>query len=258
MANPFFQPGEQRAAQVQALFARVASRYDLLNDLQSFGLHRYWKRKVIELARPFDDARALDLCCGTGDLALAFARAGAEVVGLDFSAEMLAVARKKAAGGGRKELPGHESHGLNQPNEGRAASLLFLQGDAQHTPFPDNSFDIVTVGYGLRNLANWEAGVAEMVRVAKPDGRILVLDFGKPENRLWRAIYFGYLRLFVPLLGLVFCGTASAYAYILESLKHYPVQQGVDAKMRELGLTEVRIVSFLGGIMTINYAQKPA
>src|SRR5439155_3066757 len=101
----------------------------------------------------------------------------------------------------------------------------FIRADAQQLPLADNSFDIVTVGYGLRNLANWETGLDEMLRVAKPGARLVVLDFGKPDNALWRAAYFGYLKLFVPLLGRLFCGNAVAYAYILESLKHYPAQR---------------------------------
>jgi len=93
--------------------------------------------------------------------------------------------------------------------------------------------------------------------VAKPGGRLLVLDFGKPDNPFWRAIYFGYLRLFVPCLGLLFCGNASAYAYILESLKHYPAQRGIAAKMRELGLVKLQLLNLLGGAMSINYGEKP-
>jgi demethylmenaquinone methyltransferase/2-methoxy-6-polyprenyl-1,4-benzoquinol methylase len=134
--------------------------------------------------------------------------------------------------------------------------VLFVRGDAQELPFRDSSFDIVTVGYGLRNLADWERGLSEMRRVAKPGGRLLVLDFGKPDNAMWRGVYYGYLRLFVPCLGLIFCGSASAYRYILESLQHYPAQQGVAGKMRELGLVNVRIVNLLGGVMTINYGEK--
>ena len=98
----------------------------------------------------------------------------------------------------------------------------------------------MTVGYGLRNLANWETGLREMQRVANPGGRLVVLDFGKPDNALWRGLYFGYLKLFVPWLGRIFCGSAGAYAYILESLKHYPAQHAVAAKMRELGLANVQ------------------
>jgi demethylmenaquinone methyltransferase/2-methoxy-6-polyprenyl-1,4-benzoquinol methylase len=234
MANPYYEAGEKRAEKVRALFARVAKRYDLMNDVQSFGLHRYWKRRVAQLAKPGLDSRALDVCCGTGDLALMMAHAGAKVVGLDFSEPMLEVAKRRRTDG----------------------AVQFVQGDAQALPFEDNSFDIVTIGYGLRNLASFETGLREMQRVARPGGRLLVLDFGKPDNALWRGIYFGYMKMVVPLMGLVFSGSASAYAYILESLKHYPAQRGVEEKMRELGLTNVRVVEFLGGVMSINYAEK--
>jgi demethylmenaquinone methyltransferase / 2-methoxy-6-polyprenyl-1,4-benzoquinol methylase len=244
MTNEFYDPGEQRAAKVKELFARIASRYDRINDLQSFGLHRYWKRRLLALARPAPGLQALDVCCGTGDIALALTAAGCQTVGLDFTAEMLDVAHARTRAlreAGR--LPGGDS-------------LRFVQGDAQQLPFPDGTFDIVTVGYGLRNLARWETGLEEMRRVAKPGGRLLILDFGKPDNALWRGLYFGYLRLFVPLLGRVFCGSASAYAYILESLKHYPAQQGVAAKMRAMGLQSVQVIQLLGGVMSINYGKR--
>jgi demethylmenaquinone methyltransferase / 2-methoxy-6-polyprenyl-1,4-benzoquinol methylase len=245
MANTFFDPGNQRAAKVQELFARIAPRYDRINDLQSFGLHRYWKRRVVRLARPQAGQRALDLCCGTGDLALALARRGARVVALDFNDRMLDAAQRRQS---RLQGPGGPDHASPPPR--------LVRGDAMRLPFSDNSFDIVTVGYGLRNLANWETGLREIQRVANPGGRLLVLEFGKPDNALWRGFYFGYLKLFVPCLGRIFCGSASAYAYILESLKHYPAQQGVKAKMCELGLANVRIVSLLGGAMSINYGEK--
>ncbi len=244
MANAFFDP-EHRAARVRDLFRTVARRYDLMNDLQSFGLHRYWKRQVVRLAQPQVGERALDLCCGTGDLALALSRKSLSVIGLDFSLAMLDIAQARSAGMDRaRPLP---------PN-GRKA--LFLCADAQQLPFPDESFEIVTVGYGLRNLANWQRGLAEMARVAVRGGRLLVLDFGKPENALLRMVYFAYLRIFVPILGLLFCRNAAAYAYILESLRHYPAQQGVAEGMRALGLGQVAITRFLGGIMTINHAVK--
>lgn len=240
MANAFYEPGEQRAAKVSELFAAIARRYDFINDLQSFGLHRAWKNQLVRMAGVKRDATALDVCCGTGDIALRLARAGATVTGLDFSAPMLEVARARGV------------------RERSAAALnpRFIQGDALQLPFADGSFDIVTVGYGLRNLSSWEAGVTELWRVARPGGRVLVLDFGKPDNAAWRAVYFAYLRVAVPLLGRLFCGNASAYAYILESLKHYPAQNGMAAKMRELQMANVRVVNLLGGMMSINYGEK--
>jgi demethylmenaquinone methyltransferase / 2-methoxy-6-polyprenyl-1,4-benzoquinol methylase len=241
VSNVFYAPGDQRAAKVNDLFATIARRYDLLNDLQSFGLHRRWKQRVVELAAVLPDHRALDVCCGTGDLAFALARQGAEVTGLDFSQAMLAIAETR-----RLKIP-----------QSAVTNPKFIQGDAQKLPFPDQLFDAVTVGYGLRNLASWETGLREMFRVAKPGARLVVLDFGKPPNPLWRAIYFGHLRCSVPLIGRLFCGNADAYAYILESLKHYPAQQGVAEKMRELKLSNVRVINLLGGAMAINYGEKP-
>jgi len=248
MENPFYCPGDQRAARVNALFAAIAPRYDLINDVQSFGLHRRWKRRVLELAAAQPGDRALDLCCGTGDLALALARRGAKVVGLDFTGQMLAVVEKRRQGSGFS--------GLKENPQLTTRNPQFVQGDAQRIPFRDAEFDVVTVGYGLRNLARWETGLNEMVRVAKPGGRLLVLDFGKPDRPLWRSVYFSYLKLFVPILGLVFCRNAGAYAYILESLKHYPAQCGVAARMHELGLANVRIENLLGGAMSINCGEK--
>ena len=240
VSNVFYTPGEQRAAKVNDLFAAIARRYDLLNDLQSFGLHRLWKHRVIKLAAVRSGQCALDVCCGTGDIALALARGGAEVSGLDFSRAMLEIAETRRLKNTQSALANPE----------------FIQGDAEQLPFPDNSFDAVTVGYGLRNLAGWETGLREMFRVAKPGGRLVVLDFGKPPNALWRALYFTHLKMTVPLLGWLFCGNADAYAYILESLKHYPAQQGVAAKMRELNLSNVRVINLLGGAMAINYGEK--
>jgi demethylmenaquinone methyltransferase/2-methoxy-6-polyprenyl-1,4-benzoquinol methylase len=240
VSNVFYVPGKQRAARVGDLFASIARRYDLLNDLQSFGLHRLWKRRVVSLADVKAGDRALDLCCGTGDIAFALANRGAEVTGLDFSEKMLEVAQFRL-----------------QNLKFKTQNFKLMQGDAQQLPFPDNSFDAVTMGYGLRNLGSWEAGLREMIRVAKPGGRIVVLDFGKPANALWRSLYFLHLKCSVPLIGLVFCGNPQAYAYILESLKHYPAQRAVAEKMRELQLADFQVVDFVGGAMAINFGKKP-
>lgn len=242
MSNVFYAPGEQRADKVSDLFARIARRYDLLNDLQSFGLHRLWKRRVVQLANAKSGDRALDLCCGTGDISFALAKNGAETIGLDFSEQMLEVAKTR-----KQKFTPHSALCIPQ----------FVQGDAQQLPFPDNSFDAVTVGYGLRNLSNLDRGLDEMIRVAKPGGRIISLDFGKPPNFFWRKIYFAHLQCSVPLIGLLFCGNAQAYAYILESLKHYPAQLAVAEKMRERKLQNVRVINLLGGAMAINYGEKP-
>jgi demethylmenaquinone methyltransferase / 2-methoxy-6-polyprenyl-1,4-benzoquinol methylase len=247
MGNRFYAAGEQRAARVSDLFASIAPRYDLINDLQSFGLHRWWKRRLLKLAAVKPGETALDLCCGTGDVAFALAVAGVRTIGMDFSAPMLAVAEQR-----RAQINGR---GVQSDSE---LNPRFLHGDALNMPFPEHHFDLVTISYGLRNLASVDDGLHEMWRVLKPGGRLLVLDFGKPDHALWRGAYFGYLRFAVPVFGRVFCQNAEAYAYILESLQHYPAQRGVDDKLRELGATEARIVNFLGGVMSINVARKPA
>jgi demethylmenaquinone methyltransferase/2-methoxy-6-polyprenyl-1,4-benzoquinol methylase len=222
---------------VNDLFARVAPRYDLINDLQSLGLHRAWKRRVLRLAAVKPGDRALDLCCGTGDIAFALARSGAHENAVDFSEAMLNVARRR--------LPPGAPH-----------APQFQQGDAQRLGFPDNTFDVVTVGYGLRNLGSWETGLREMHRVARSGGRLLVLEFGKPDNAAWRSFYFGYLRWVVPVFGKLFCGDSATHSYILESLKHYPGQRGVAEAMTRLGCRDVRIVNLVGGAMSINFGLK--
>lgn len=241
MANQFYEAGERRAARVNDLFAAIAPRYDLINDLQSFGLHRWWKRRLIQLAALKPGEATLDLCCGTGDVAFALAAAGACATGVDFSAPMLAVAEAR-----KNKVQGNAS-----------GSPQFLQGDALHLPFPDAHFDIVTISYGLRNLASVDGGLREMWRVLRPGGRLLVLEFGKPDNAAWRGAYFAYLRFAVPVFGRLFCQNAAAYAYILESLQHYPAQRGVDERLRALGAANARIINFLGGVMSINAAEKP-
>lgn len=246
MTNEYYKPGEQRAVRVGELFATIARRYDLINDIQSFGIHRLWKKRVIRLAQVQPGERALDLCCGTGDLTLALAKKGVEVIGLDFSEPMLAVAREKGAKSNR-----------DGKTKTRAGKVEFIQGDAQRIPLADNSFDVLTIGYGLRNLADLDAGLRDMLRVTKPGGRFVALEFGKPGNVLWRAVYFGYLKFMLPVFGKVFCGNSAAYGYILESLSHYPAQLGVAEKLTKFGWRDVRVINLLGGVMSIHYAEKP-
>jgi demethylmenaquinone methyltransferase/2-methoxy-6-polyprenyl-1,4-benzoquinol methylase len=237
MANTFYQPGQFRATKVQDLFSAIAPRYDLINDLQSFGLHRLWKRRLIGLSGARESDWILDVCCGTGDIAFRLRRTGANVVAVDFSGPMLGVASAR----GRK-----------------ARSLVYwVNGDALHLPFPSAQFHVATISYGLRNLADIQAGLRELVRVLRPGGRLLILDFGKPRARWLRAAYFAYLQHCVPLFGRALCGDAAPYAYILESLRDYPAQEGVAALTRQLGCEEIRVFNLLGGIMSINCAEKP-
>ncbi len=232
MASGYYVDGAERAEKVRSLFGRIAPRYDLINDLQSFGLHRFWKNRLVRAARIQPGERVLDICTGTGDLALRFAECGAQATGCDFTAAMLDQARQR-------------------PEAGR---VEFVQADALNLPFADATFDAASMGYGLRNLADLDRGLAEMCRVVKPGGRLLILDFGKPANPLWRALYFAYLRFVVPIFGRLLCGDAAAYSYILESLRAYPGQEPVAARLRALGCGRVEVDNLLGGIMAIHRA----
>lgn len=239
MAGKFYVRGERRAEKVRDLFAEVAPRYDLINDLQSLGLHRLWKRRLLGLAAIRPGERALDLCCGTGDIALALRAEGAEVVGVDFSEPMLDVARQRAS------------------RNPATQTVAFEQGDALRLRFPDGSFDVVTISYGLRNLADIPQGLAEMHRVLRPGGRLLILDFGKPEWPPFRWLYFQYLAHLVPVFGRLFFGDADTHGYILDSLRDYPAQKGVDALLRGLGFGSTQTFNLLGGIMGLHLAHKP-
>jgi demethylmenaquinone methyltransferase/2-methoxy-6-polyprenyl-1,4-benzoquinol methylase len=238
VSDKFYQPGEQRAARVADLFGTIAARYDLINDLQSFGLHRRWKKMLVQMSGIRRGERALDLCCGTGDIAFALEDAGAEVIGVDFSPAMLEVARKRSL---RKK-----------------SAAQFMVGDALQIPFEDCSFDVVSIGYGLRNLSSWERGLAEMLHVLRPGGRLLALDFGKPDHPIWRRICFFYLGGIVPLFGKIFCRNSATYAYILESLRAYPGQRRVEEKLKEMGCRDVTTRNLLGGAMSLHFARKPA
>ena len=218
MKSKFYQPGEERAKRVHDLFRTIARRYDRLNDLMSLGLHRRWKNRLVQFAG--NPERVLDLCCGTGDIAN---RSGGRVIGLDFTQEMLQVART------------------------RNPRIPWIRADALRLPFPDATFDAVTVGYGLRNLADLETGLGEIRRVLQPGGRFLSLDFGKPRSAAWRTLYFAYLRLTVPIMGKLFCGDRDAYAYLPRSTVHLPAQPDLYALLRRAGFTRLRKLGLLLG-----------
>jgi len=253
MHSKFYQPDESRAEKVHELFATIARRYDLLNDVMSAGRHRMWKRRLVEMAQAVPEAagnpsgmpalQVLDLCCGTGDIALLFAGDGACVTGADFTMEMLQVARVRTVE--RSTTPPLHH------------SISWVQADALQLPFPDNAFDVVSVGYGLRNLADIERGLREGWRVLRPGGRLLSLDFGKPESRLWRTMYFSYLSIVLPLLGRIYCGDPDTHGYILASLQDYPAQRGIKQLMESCGYKDCGFVEFVGGAMAINFGSKP-
>ncbi len=242
MTNKYLSYDSERAPKVRAMFSRLAWRYDLVNDIMSFGMHRRWKRQTVSLAlesaRPDRPPRVLDLCCGSGDLCfLAEERATGPVVGVDFTLPMLVVARRRRA-------------------EGRRRSQ-FVQADALALPFADGTFDVVTIGYGLRNIADLDAALREMRRVLAPGGRVVVLDFGKPDNAVAMALYRGFLRTMMPAVGWLFHGDPQTYLYIPESLERFPAQRGVERLMQSAGFTHVRYENRLLGTMGINIGETP-
>jgi demethylmenaquinone methyltransferase/2-methoxy-6-polyprenyl-1,4-benzoquinol methylase len=236
--NKYLSYDDERAPKVRAMFSRLADRYDLVNDVMSFGMHRRWKRDAVRLAlqglsRP---PRVLDLCCGTGDMSFVAGDLGAtSVVGADFTLPMLGVARRRSAG--------------------RACRPAFVAADAQRLPFANGSFDAITVGYGLRNVADPRAALAEMRRVLAPGGRAVVLDFGKPENPVASALYMAYLKTMMPAVGWVFHGDPETYLYIPASLERYPAQRGVEEMMRGVGFDAARYENRLLGTMGLNVGE---
>ena len=239
MTNKYLAYDDSRAPRVRAMFSRLAWRYDLVNDVMSFGMHRRWKRDAVRLALAGAAARprVLDLCCGSGDLCFLAEESGAgTVTGADFTLPMLAVARRR-----RIE---------------KASAARVVQADALELPFPDGSFDALTVAYGLRNIADAEASLREMRRVLAPGGRAVILDFGKPENPVAGVLYRAFLRTMMSAVGWIFHGDPETYLYIPESLERYPAQRGVERLMKEAGFVNVRFENRLLGTMGINIGEK--
>lgn len=220
---------------VRALFATIADRYDFITVALSYGQDGRWKRRLIDLAGPLRGVRALDLATGTGDIAFGAAARGADVVGLDVTHRMIELARAKA--GGRR-------------------GVRFLVGDMMALPFPTASFDVVTVGYGLRNVPDLGAAIDEMARVTKPGGRIWSLDFNRPASRLVTSLYLTYLTMVGGALGWVLHRDPDTYRYIPASLRSYPGAAGVKKMLEARGFQRVVHYPVLGGLMSIHGAYR--
>jgi demethylmenaquinone methyltransferase/2-methoxy-6-polyprenyl-1,4-benzoquinol methylase len=224
----------EKSRRVGAVFDRVAERYDLMNDLMSLGMHRAWKAFAVGIARPRPGERVLDVASGSGDLARAFARRvmpGGEVWLTDVNLNMLSRGRDRIV-----------DCGLLAPA---------VQCDAERLPFPDRYFDCVSVGFGLRNMTHKEAALAEMARVLKPGGRLVVLEFSKVWRPLERA-YDLYSFKVLPWLGERVVGDAAAYRYLAESIRVHPDQATLAAMLEQAGLASVEVFNLLAGVVAVH------
>lgn len=230
-------PVEEKSKLVREVFDSVASRYDLMNDLMSFGLHRLWKRFTLELTHLRSGQRALDLAGGTGDIATAMARRVGRhgtVVLSDINASMLNEGRRR------------------QLNRGITAPLHYVQADAEHLPFADGHFDCVTIGFGLRNVTHKDKALAEMYRVLRPGGQALVLEFSHPNVPGLNPLYDAYSFTMLPLIGRLVTGDADSYRYLAESIRKHPDQETMAQMMGDAGFERCCYHNLTGGIVALH------
>lgn len=230
----------EHARRVRAMFAGIAARYDLLNHLLSGNTDRRWRRLVVETLRPALGAgtRTLDVACGTGDLALTLAATGTtRVVGLDFCRPMLELAARKAATNER--------------------ALPFIEGDALRLPFAGATFDVLTIAFGLRNLASVEDGLREFHRVLRPGGTLAVLEFSRPVLPGFRALFQFYFTRVLPRIGGLVSGSRGAYEYLPDSVSRFPDQARLATLMREVGFERVAYKNLTGGIAALHTGVRP-
>lgn len=227
----------RKASYVRRLFATIADRYDLITIVLSYGQDQRWKRRLIQMAGPLTCRRVLDLACGTGDIALLASAAGANVTALDITPRMIALARDKIGAAG-------------------ARPMRFLVADMAAIPLPDACVDVVTTGYGLRNVPDLDRAIAETHRVLKPGGRLLSLDFNRPSNAAVRGAYHAYLTGVGSALGWLLHRDPDTYRYIAESIRLYPGAPAVVHRLRAAGFSDARWHRVLGGLLAIHVAVK--
>ena len=227
-----FESPHAKRQYVRTLFATIADRYDFITVFLSYGQDARWKQTLISHAQVRAGERALDLASGTGDLARGVAARGAKPVGLDITHRMMELARR------------------------RMPAIPFITGDMTALPFADATFDLVTTGYGLRNVPDLRVAIDEIARVLKPGGRMLSLDFNNPENAVVRALYLAYLTVVGSLLGFVLHGDPDTYRYIPESIRRYPGAREVAALLHARGFERVSVVPLLFGLMSLHIAHR--
>jgi len=233
---------DAKAGMVADVFHSVAARYDLMNDLMSGGIHRIWKRFTIELSGVRKGNAVLDIAGGTGDLAARFAElVGYEgrVVLADINASMLQVGRDKLL------------------DTGRLGNIELVQADAQFLPFPDDSFDCVTIAFGLRNVTDKDLALRSILRVLKPGGRLLVLEFSKPENELLSQAYDTYSFRILPFMGRLVANDSDSYRYLAESIRKHPDQETLLDMIEDAGFAQCQFHNMTGGIVALHRGVKP-
>lgn len=237
---------DKSESRIRRMFGEISARYDFLNHLLSGGTDFYWRWRTVRMVPPRGDSPVLDVCTGTGDLALAFWRGGRRevpVIGSDFTHEMLTLARVKwdrARGNSRVD------------------QVQFVEADTQHLPFGDDQFQIVSVAFGLRNVTRTEVGLSEMTRVCRPGGKVVILEFSTPTNRLFRAVYLWYFRNILPLVGqLLMRNQQAAYNYLPQSVGEFPQGEALAGMMRDAGLQPVIWRPLTMGVATVYIGEKP-
>lgn len=233
---------EDKADRVAGVFHSVASKYDLMNDLMSGGVHRLWKRFTIEVSGVRPGHKVLDIAGGTGDLAYKFSKLvgdNGQVVLSDINSSMLNVGRDRLI-----------DRGVN-------SNVQYAQLDAQFLPFADNTFDCVTIAFGLRNVTDKDLALRSILRVLKPGGRLLVLEFSKPQNSLLEKVYDQYSFRLLPLMGKLITNDADSYRYLAESIRMHPDQETLKSMMSEAGFANAEFYNMTGGVVALHKGIKP-